>query len=240
MAVPKYEMIKNDLIQKIKSGIYAPGEELPSETEMLEQYKVSRITVRRAIDELYLMDYIEKKQGKRAIVKLTTRTQNLNSISSYTEEILKHGMTPSRKILSSGLRLPTSQEQKALLLDKTEPVFFLERIVYADETPFCYTISSVVYKYFRDIESYDFSSCSLYNVIEEDYQIKITTSELKLKATLPNDQIASYLHVDKSLPMLKYSATTYGILNNQEVPIEYFMTYYLTDLFEYTLIQKRS
>lgn len=239
MKLPKYEIIKKDLISKIQDGTYAPGSELPSETTLIEQYDVSRITARRAIDELYLSDYIEKKQGKRAVVKQTVKTQELNSISSYTEEILKQGMTPSRRVLSAGLRLPTELEQKNLLLDKAEPVFSLCRIVYADDTPLCYTDTSVPYKYFRDIENYDFSEHSLYDVIENTYGIKITTSRLKLKAVLPNDKIAKYLDIEKNLPMLRYCATTFGMTNGQELPIEQFETYYLTDLFEYTLTQKR-
>lgn len=239
MKLPKYEIIKKDLISKIQDGTYAPGSELPSETTLIEQYDVSRITARRAIDELYLSDYIEKKQGKRAVVKQAVKTQELNCISSYTEEILKQGMTPSRKVLSAGLRLPTELEQKNLLLDKAEPVFSLCRIVYADDTPLCYTDTSVPYKYFRDIENYDFSEHSLYDVIENTYGIKITTSRLKLKAVLPNDKIAKYLDIEKNLPMLRYCATTFGMVNGQELPIEQFETYYLTDLFEYTLIQKR-
>lgn len=239
MGTPKYEKIKEDLISKIENGTYAPGCELPSETALIEHYNVSRITIRRAIDELYLSDYIEKKQGKRAIVKHTAKMQELNSISSYTEEILQQGMTPSRKVLSAKLRLPNDLEQEKLFLDKADPVFSLCRIVYADNTPLCYTDTSIPYKYFRDIENYDFSTHSLYDVIENTYGIKITTSRLKLKAVLPNDKIAQYLDVEKHLPMLRYSATTFGIVDGQELPIEQFETYYLTDLFEYTLIQKR-
>lgn len=239
MGIPKYELIKEDLILKIKNGLYTPGSELPSENDLIEQYHVSRITVRRAIDELYLSDYIEKKQGKRALVKHTVRTQELNSISSYTEEILRLGMTPSRKVLSASLRLPTKQEQETLFLDKAEPVFSLCRIVYADDTPLCYTDTALSYKYFRDIEKYDFSKHSLYDIVENVYGIKIATSLMKLKAVPSNDTIAKYLDVEKNTPILKYSASTSGIVNGKELPIEQFETYYLTDLFEYTLVQKR-
>lgn len=239
MRIAKYEIIKEELIEKIKSGVYQPGDELPSENALIDQYNVSRITVRRAIDELYLLDYIEKKQGKRAVVKKKVKTQELNSISSYTEEILQQGMTPSRKVISAKLRLPTDTEQEVLLLDKAEPVFSLCRIVYADDLPLCYTDTSIPYKYFRDIENNDFSEFSLYDIVEHTYGIKITTSKLKLKAVLPNEKIAKYLDVEKNIPMLRSSAVTYGIVNGKEVPIEKFKTYYLTDLFEYTLIQKR-
>jgi GntR family transcriptional regulator len=159
---PKYEEIKDQLIEAIRLQKYKPGSELPSENELIAEYNVSRITVRRAIDELYRSGYIEKHQGKRGYVKESPRLQELSTVSSYTEEILRQGMTPSRKVLSSGLRLANEEEQASLLLDKASPVFYLNRIIYADEKPLCYTATTLPYVYFRDIEKYDFSKNSLY------------------------------------------------------------------------------
>ena len=237
--IPKYECIKNDLIQMITEGVYPSGSELPSENDLIEKYNVSRITIRRAIDELYLAGYIEKKQGKRAYIHGDIKTQELTSISSYTEEILRQGMTPSRKVLTSALRLCNEEEQKLLSLDKAEPMYALCRVVYADDKPLCYTDTAVPYKYFRDIEQYDFSDNSLYDIIENTYNIKITTSNLKLRAVLATEEIAHCLDIKKGTPLLHYTAVTYGIVNGKELPIEHFITYYLTDLFEYSLIQKR-
>lgn len=236
---PKYEMIKSDLIQMISKGIYTPGSELPSETELIEKYAVSRITVRRAMDELYHAGYIEKKQGRRGYVREAAKMQELTSISSYTEEILRQGMTPSRKVLSSQLRLCSESEQTVLYLDKADPVFELNRIVYADGRPLCYTSTVVPYRLFRDIEQHDFSTSSLYDIIEHTYQVKITTSTLKLKAVAAEKTIARHLDTKQGIPLLHSSAVTYGIADGAELPIETFTTYYLTDLFEYTLTQKR-
>lgn len=236
---PKYELIKDDFINKIENGIYFPGNELPSENELIEQYSVSRITVRRAIDELYHSGYIEKRQGKRGYVRETAKTQELTSISSYTEEILKQGMVPSRKVIASELRLCTPDEQATLKLDKTDAVFHLNRIVYADDKPLCYTSTSLPYKFFRDIEQYNFSKNSLYSVIENVYCIKIKTCTLKLKAILAEETIAQYLDIAQGMPLLYSSAVTYGHIKGREELIEQFSTYYLTDLFEYTLTQNR-
>ena len=79
---PKYVLIKDDFMKKIKSGELSAGAELPSESDLITQYQVSRVTVRRAIDELYHQGYIEKMQGKRACVKRSARLQELTSISS--------------------------------------------------------------------------------------------------------------------------------------------------------------
>lgn len=236
---PKYEKIKQALSEQIRSGKLAPGAELPSETELLDTFQVSRITVRRAMDELYREGYIEKKQGKRAFVKHTPKTQELTTISSYTEEIIRLGMTPSRNVIRAELRLCTPEEGEQLSLDKADPVFYLERIVCANEQPFCYTQTTLPYYLFRDIETYDFSSSSLYSIIENVYKISISSSTLKLKAVSARREVAQYLDIDAGSPLLYTSAITYGRKNGTKLPIEMFQSYYLTDKFEYSLTQNR-
>ena len=61
---PKYAQIEAELIAQIESGKLAPGAELPSESDLIECYDVSRVTVRRAIDELYHQGYVEKCREK--------------------------------------------------------------------------------------------------------------------------------------------------------------------------------
>ena len=165
---PKYALIEKDFISKIQSGELEAGAELPSESDLIQLYQVSRVTVRRAIDELYHQGYIEKMQGKRTCVKGKVKLQELTSISSYTEEIIRQGMTPSRKILESELRLCTSEEAKLLNLQKADPVFHMKRIYFTDGTPLCLTSTVLPYHLFRDIETYDFEQHSLYKIIEEN------------------------------------------------------------------------
>ena len=109
---PKYALIEQDFIKKIQSGELEAGAELPSESDLIQLYQVSRVTVRRAIDELYHQGYIEKMQGKRTCVKGKVKLQELTSISSYTEEIIRQGMTPSRKLLTDN---PVSYTHLVLL-----------------------------------------------------------------------------------------------------------------------------
>ncbi|EGN34937.1 hypothetical protein HMPREF0993_02826 [Lachnospiraceae bacterium 5_1_57FAA] len=126
---PKYAQIEAELIAQIESGKLAPGAELPSESDLIECYDVSRVTVRRAIDELYHQGYVEKMQGKRACVKEKVKLQELTSVSSYTEEIIRQGMTPSRELLSSGLRVCTKEEAEQLGLKKADPVFLWSEFI---------------------------------------------------------------------------------------------------------------
>lgn len=237
--LPKYVLIENELIKKIQSGELCPGDELPSESDLIEIYKVSRVTVRRAIDELYYQGYIEKMQGKRTCVKQIRKLQELASVSSYTEEIIRQGMTPSREVLVSELRICTEEEAEKLQLQKADPVFHLERIYYADKRPLCYTSTTLPYRNFRDIEMYNFEENSLYKILEETYHIEITTTSLKLKAISAYDKLAKHLDVSRDTPLLYSKGLTYGIYKDKETPIELFTNYYLTTQFAYSLLQTR-
>lgn len=236
---PKYEKIKKELQKQIELNILPVGSELPSENELIDTYNVSRITVRRAIDELEREGLIYKQQGRRGCVRNKKKSQELNNVLSYTEEILRQGMKPSRKITSLDLRLCNSREAITLELDKADAVFNLERIIKADGTPLCYTTTSLPYKLFRDIENYDFETTSLYDTLEKDYNVEITRSVANLRAVLAKKEIAKYLKIEENSPLLFTDATTYGTINGQEVPIEQFTSYYRTDIIEYKLAQQR-
>ena len=67
--VSKYEVIKRELLQKIESMEYKPNQVLPSESELCEKYQVSRITVRRAVDELVKENKLYKIKGKGCFVR---------------------------------------------------------------------------------------------------------------------------------------------------------------------------
>lgn len=68
-ATSKYEFIKNQILADIAEGVYQAGDKIPSESELCEKYGTSRITVRKALDELAAMDVLEKLQGVGAFIK---------------------------------------------------------------------------------------------------------------------------------------------------------------------------
>lgn len=65
---PLYQQLMEDIKTSLAEGKYMPDEKIPSEPELSELYHVSRITVRRAIEELCTEGYLVKKQGKGTYV----------------------------------------------------------------------------------------------------------------------------------------------------------------------------
>lgn len=236
-AVPKYFSLKQDLIKKIDSHEYGEGELIPSERELVEAYGVSRITVRRAIDELVHEGYLFRSQGRGTYVKSKLVPQDLFSITSCTQDVISLGMTPRREVISAGV-VPASDKICGLLeLNSGEDVFRLERVYYADDTPINYTITNLPYGDFFGIDLYDFSQESLYHVMQGDYQAHFIKATRSLDAVLAKGEIADYLKVKCGTPLLFFSCVTEGEVRGKRLPVEYFDCWYRSDKFKFYINQ---
>ena len=78
--LPLYHRIENDLKNKIFSGQYKTGDMLPSERELIEIYKVSRLTAREAVSRLANQGLVEKVQGKGTYVSTPRRERRMGSL----------------------------------------------------------------------------------------------------------------------------------------------------------------
>lgn len=236
---PKYYIIKQALIQMINNEQLLPEQLVPSETKLMQQYDVSRITVRKALEELSVEGYLYKVQGKGTFVKGSPLSQTIEKVRSYTEEIVRLGMAPSRKIIAASLAPADSKRSRALGVNLNDLLYVLKRVYYADDAPLCLTTAYLPQQYFPGIDAIDFAAYSLYDILENRYQCKITRSSLDIEAVAANEDICAYLGLQKRTPILLFRSVTYGMINGKEIPIEYFKTYYLTNKIRYTLEQLR-
>ena len=236
-AATKYFSLKKELIKKIDAHEYREGESIPSERELVETYGVSRITVRRAIDELVHEGYLFRSQGRGTYVKSKLCPQNLFSITSCTQDVINLGMTPRREVVSAQV-VPASEKLCGLLeLNPGEDVFRLERVYYADSTPINYTVTNLPYRLFFGIDLFDFSQESLYQVLEKDYQTRLTKATRSLDAALAKGEIADLLEVRHGTPLLFFSCVTEAEVRGKSHPIEYFDCWYRSDKFKFYINQ---
>ena len=207
--LPKYYLVKKAIVENIDNEVYDSKEPIPSERELMETYQVSRITIRKAIDELVTEGYLYKVQGKGTYVKTDEGSNNLFSITSCTEDVLKLGLTPSKKV------------------------------VVADKEPLNYTLTFLPEKIFPSLSKYDLKKESLYQIITEVYGVKITKARRTIEAIGAQDEIAEYLDIEEGTPIILFRCITYGIVNGREIPIENFKCYYRTDKFKFYIDQVR-
>lgn len=235
--IPKYFVLKKDLIQKIETEEFDPEIPIPSERELMEKYQVSRITVRRAVDELVASGYLYKVQGKGTYVKGDDYSQDLFAITSCTDDVIRLGKTPSKKVVISEIVRADAKRSRILNVTGNDSLYRLGRITMADGEPLNYTLTYLPQKLFPGIEKYDFQTNSLYQLIQEEYGVKLAKSRRTVEAVLTSEEIAEYLDIDEQMPVILFGCTTYGIVNGKEMPIESFQCYYRTDQYKFYIEQ---
>lgn len=235
--VPKYYQLKKEIIRRIEMEEYTPDRPIPSERELMEQYQVSRITVRKAIDELVVEGYLYKVQGKGTYVKTDEKSNDLFSLVSCTQAVRNMGMTPTKQVIVSQVLTTDKKRAKALNLTAADQVFQLGRVLYANEEPLNYTLTYLPMRLFPGLDKHDFGKESLYQVLGEDYHVNITKARRTVEAVLVKDEIAEYLDIEPGMPVILFGCTTYGDVNGLEQPIENFKCYYRTDKYKFYIDQ---
>lgn len=237
--VLKYVALKKILIDKITKSEYKVDEAIPSEHELMQIYQMSRITVRKAIDDMVNEGYLFRVQGKGTYVKNDENLHDLFSIVSCTEDIMSKGMSVSRKVVSAEISSPEKQITDHLHIQPNDPVFRLERVFFANELPLNYTKAYLPYYLLPGIEATDFSKNSLYSTLETKYEIKIKNAKRTLEAVLADDKIAKHLSVKAGQPLILFQCETMGEIDGEEVTIEFFRCWYRTDMHKFYINQVR-
>jgi GntR family transcriptional regulator len=230
-------MLKKEIVKKIENDEYFDDQMIPSERELIIFYGVSRITVRKAIDELVNEGYLYRIQGKGTYVKGDTKKQDLFSITSCTADIAKLGMTPSRKVLNVSKIDANSKRSRQLEIDRSEKIVMIDRVYFANQEPINRTVAYLPSKYFPGLEDHDFEKNSLYDVLEKEYNVKITRATRTIEAVLAQDEVAELLDVEEGLPIILFRGITYGIVSGKEVPVETFKCSYRSDKYKFYINQ---
>jgi GntR family transcriptional regulator len=130
---PLYLQLARFLADAVRDGHYAPHEALPSERALSESLDLSRVTTRKAIDQLALQGLIVRKRGSGNYIAPRIE-QALSRLTSFSEDLRARGFAPSSRWLSREVGAANEQERKVLQLPQGARVARLERLRIADGT----------------------------------------------------------------------------------------------------------
>ncbi|AZO96359.1 GntR family transcriptional regulator [Halocella sp. SP3-1] len=231
--LPKYEKIKLDLIKKINNSELKPNQIIPSENELCDEYGVSRVTVRKSIDELVLEGYLYKMKGKGSFVKAKSPAEGIPKIHSFTEAILHQGKTPSKLLISLTTSKPENKIADKLNINIKDDVYIIKCLYSSNGNPFCLNKSILPQKLFPKLNYFDLSNNSLYEILKSFYNLNFTRATQTINATTGNYYIYNKLNADVNTPLLKINATSFCIHDSQEIPFEIYESFILTDIMSY-------
>ena len=233
--VPIYVQIEEEIKHKILLGEYQEGEAIPSERDLTEIFNVSRMTVRQAINNLVTSGLLYREKGRGTFVSSPKLEQSLNSLTSFTEDMLSRGYKPSSKILVFEKHIPSNEIAKDLLLDEGEEVYLVMRIRNADEIPMAIERTYIPVKLFPNLDEEKLDG-SFYRLVEMDYGYKIGHAIQELEAALVKKEDRKYLQLKEKAVVLVMKRMSY-LSDNR--PFELVLSSYRADRYKfYNRIQR--
>jgi GntR family transcriptional regulator len=141
---PLADHVRSELKQLIVSGKVPVGSRLPSEGDLCDEYNVSRITLREAVQGLVQEGYVVRRQGSGTYVTRRPKLQNsLDTNFSYTEYLERAGIRAGKKQLSAKTVAADAETAEALAVEVGSPVVEVRRLRTADRTPAVYSIDAL-------------------------------------------------------------------------------------------------
>jgi len=204
----KYQ-IANHIRRQIREGIWEAGEQIPTEKELCERYKVSRITIVNALLILQGENLIERRQGKGTFVADFRINRSLSSRNSFSNDIRNLGFSSSIQLLECEMVKAPSRVAKELGIEKGSDMVRVKRLRFVEEEPVAITNSYLTLELGLDLlETADVQSLSLYQYLKTKTQETPEPGTLYIEPSLLTDEEAELLRTSpKSACCITYNVT---------------------------------
>lgn len=199
---PLYLQLYDILHQKIMSGELPPGSKMPTESQLIEQYSVSRITVRKAMDLLTEENLIIKRSGKGSFVMPTKIQEHINGQNSFTITCQMNNLSAETTLITQELRPATEAIAKLLKIPDNSYIIYVKRLRFADKVPIMLERIYLRFDLFEYILHADLSKNSLYTLIDQKYPENQRKLSRTVELSTATSEQGKYLNLPKGAPTL--------------------------------------
>jgi GntR family transcriptional regulator len=227
---PLYGKVEEVLAGEIARGEYQPGDQLPTEDELLARFGVSRITVRRAVQNLIQRGVVEIRRGRGTFVLAPKVSQELTKLTGFVEDMDTHGRTASARVVSQGVVAASARVARHLGVSKGTRVMRIERVRLADSVPMSFDETYLPLEIGRKIVRNDLRAMPIFTLLEEKYGIPLVEAEYSLEAAAATGHVAVGLEVPEGAPIFRIERTSF---TTEGKPIDYEMLSYRGDLIRF-------
>jgi len=225
---PRYKQLYRHILGLISSGELAAEDQLPSEREIADSAKISRVTVRKAIGELAEAGVIEQRHGAGSFVRPQAERfeQSLSSLVSFTENLQARGISSSSRVILKGLFRPTPTEATVLGLSPHQQVARIHRARSGDGVPMALEYSSLPEDILPRPDKVDLS---LYDLLRTRGVAPMRAIQ-RVKAVNATKSVADLLDLAEGAAILQIERTGYLASGR---PIEFTSGYYRSEIYDF-------
>lgn len=211
--IPLYYQVKEKILQDIKDN-YKVDDIIPAEGKLEEMYNVSRITIRKAIEELEKDNILIKRQGKGTFVQEKKVLYDANSFGSLTQRLSKQKHLLTTKSISFEI---IEEEHFVKDLLNCKKLLCIKRTRLLDGVPF-----ALMSNYFDVLTVPNIDKKlnleSLYSFLKEEYKIEFNNAEEVVEALAASLKEAVKLEIKEGSPLLSLKRLAF---NKNAKAIEY-------------------
>lgn len=218
MSIPAYQRIKDFILDQIQKGTWLPGAQVPSENQLVEQFSVSRMTARRALNELSDQGFLKKAQGLGTFVADSRPLSSILVVKSIAEEVRERGHRYSNNILDVRRIEATALQATSMGIQEGDALFESTMVHHENGTPIQFEHRLVNPVLVPEYDQQDFNKLTPNEYLSQ--VAPLTEAELSIEAVLPNNAVGLALEVSNLSPCLKVTRKTFsqqGIVSMAEL-----------------------
>src|ERR1700721_133062 len=224
---PLYSRVETVLGSEIADGALQVGDQLPTDASLITKFAVSRITVRRAIQNLVSRGLVEIRRGKGTFVAAPKITHELTELSGFVEDMHALGRKPTDRVIGTEVVPPDATVASHLRLTKGQRVVKIRRVRLADRVPLSFDETYLPLEIGKKVITNNLKVEPIFSLLERKYDIPLIEAEYKLEAVAAEIEVASALRVKQGSPIFRIERTSYSTRNR---PGEYETLYYRGDI----------
>ena len=226
LPTPAYLQLTSQLGRAIRERRLPPGSALPSERHLAEELDLSRMTVRRALEELAGTGLVERRHGSGTYVRGRPVEQTFDRVLGFSDEAEALGFRPGTTLLEMRTREADQDAAAALQIAEGDEILVVTRLRTADDAPLAIQVAHLP-PAFRDLSRAGLRrNESLYRTLDAEFGVAPHHAHQVVAARLPTDWERRRLELPDHVPVLAMERTTF---DEREVPFEYVRSVYRGD-----------
>ena len=230
-AIPIYFQLKESIYHKIKTGEWTRGQRIPSLRQLSKELKISLMTARQAIKSLVDEKVLAMRRGHGTFILGPRVQENVTTLSSFSAEMLRQGLSPTSRLLSKEVVAAPSRITQALELQERASVNHIYRLRLADGFPVGLQHSYIPIDLCPNLLEKDLHG-SLSTILETDFTIQFNRGVQTIRAVQAESSEAHLLGVPFRSSVLRMERISYA---NTNQPCEYLISIYRGDRYHFTV-----
>lgn len=229
--VPLYLQLAQNIEDRIKKGIFKPGAKIPSETELMKNHSVSRITVRQAMNYLSEKDLIIRRRGLGSFVRRVDVRQPVETLFGIYQSLTKIVSGLTMKLREYQEESPTQEVQTNLQIQHNEKVLKFVRLYQVEEEILfaaeVFIPMSIAENWSRDEAEMKESL----HLLEENAGIRVASMQVGVRAVKATESMSKYLQISTNNPVLELRRLAFS---EEGKPVQYAVAAFHGETYELT------